>query len=47
VRRLLMAACVVLMALPFLDRVPPLVDAIARLLLSDSAYAAVWRMTIG
>lgn len=46
VRRLLMAVCVVLMALPFLDRVPPLVDAIARLLLSDSTYAAVWRMTI-
>jgi len=45
-RRLLMAACVVLMALPFLDRVPPLIEALTRLLLSDSTYTAVWRMMI-
>ncbi len=45
--RLLMAACVALMVLPFLDRVPQLVEALTRLLLSDSTYTAVWRMMIG
>jgi hypothetical protein len=47
VRMLLVAACVALMALPFVDRIPPLVEALTRLLLSDSVYAAAWRVLIG
>jgi len=46
-RRLLMAACVALMALPFMDRVPQLVEALTRILLSGSTYAAAWRVMVG
>jgi len=47
VRRLLMAACVLLMALPFLDRAVSLAMALARLLLSDPHLAASWGAIFG
>lgn len=47
IRRLLMGACVLLMALPFLDRAASLVEALARLILSDPYAAVNWRTVFG
>ena len=47
VRRLIMGACVLLMALPFLDRAASLVVALARLILSDPYADVTWRTVFG